>query len=128
MDQIVKHILDNWTISGHNVFVMSTVLDIGKNEFDQKALQSEGLVLVDFSATWCGPCRRMEPELKAAAEELGGQVTILKVDVDENPEVAMKYGVQGIPNLTFFKDGKVVDVSVGLMPKSAIVAQAKRHL
>jgi len=107
---------------------MSRVLEIGKAEFEQKALQAEGLVLVDFSATWCGPCKRMLPELEAAAEHLAGKATFLKIDVDEAPEIATQYGVQGIPNLTFFKGGKVVDVAVGLMPKAQIVSRAEQNL
>lgn len=107
---------------------MSAVLEITQNEFQQKAVEVEGLVVIDFSAKWCGPCRRMEPELEAAATEFAGQVTFLKVDVDESPDVAMRYGVQGIPNLTFLKGGKVVDVSVGAMPKSAIASKVKQNL
>src|SRR5665213_3532283 len=107
---------------------MSAVLEIGQAEFEAKAVQAEGLVLVDFSAPWCGPCRRMEPELEAAAVELAGQATFFKVNVDESPELAMKYGVQGIPNLTFLKKGQVVDVSVGQIGKAAIVSRVKKNL
>jgi thioredoxin 1 len=107
---------------------MSAVLEITQSEFDQKALQSEGLVLVDFSAPWCGPCKRLEPELAAAAQELGEKVTVLKVNVDEAPEVSIRYGIQGIPNLTFFKGGKVVDTIVGLVPKSTIVDRVNKNL
>ncbi|MDR3692319.1 MAG: thioredoxin [Fimbriimonas sp.] len=107
---------------------MSRVLEVKQSEFEQKAVQAEGLVLVDFSASWCGPCRRMVPELEAAAEQLAGKATFVKVDVDEAPDVAIRYGVQGIPNLTFMKNGQVVDVAVGLMPKSEIVSRAQRNL
>ncbi|WP_025227431.1 thioredoxin [Fimbriimonas ginsengisoli] len=107
---------------------MSSVIEVKQSEFDQKALQAEGLVLVDFSAPWCGPCRRMEPELEAAAQEFAGKATFLKVNVDESPDVAMRYGVQGIPNLTFLKDGKVVDTVIGAMPKAAIVSRLKKNL
>ncbi|AIE83912.1 thioredoxin [Fimbriimonas ginsengisoli Gsoil 348] len=104
------------------------MIEVKQSEFDQKALQAEGLVLVDFSAPWCGPCRRMEPELEAAAQEFAGKATFLKVNVDESPDVAMRYGVQGIPNLTFLKDGKVVDTVIGAMPKAAIVSRLKKNL
>ncbi len=107
---------------------MSNVAQIGTSEFETKAMQAEGLVLVDFSATWCGPCRRMAPEFEAAAEELKGQATFFKVDVDEAPEVATKFGVQSIPNLTFLKNGQVVDVVVGAINKNAIVQRAKTNL
>jgi len=107
---------------------MNAVLEIGQEEFDAQAVQAKGLVLVDFSAPWCGPCRRMEPELEAAAAELGDQVKVIKVNIDESPEIAMRYGVQGIPNLTFLKNGQVVDVQVGAIPKATIIARAKRNL
>jgi thioredoxin 1 len=107
---------------------MSVVAHIKPGEFDTEALGHDGLVLVDFTATWCGPCKRLAPELEAAAAELGDKVKIVKVDVDENPEVAMKYGVQGIPNLTLFRGGKVIDGAVGLMPKAQIVALVQRNL
>jgi thioredoxin len=107
---------------------MNAILEIGQAEFEQAALKAEGLVVVDFGAKWCGPCRRMEPELEAAAQEIGSQVKVLKVDVDASPEISMKYGVQGIPNLTFIKGGQVVDVAVGSMPKASIVAMMRRNL
>ena len=107
---------------------MSKVLEVKQSEFEQKVVQAQGLVLVDFSATWCGPCRRMLPELEAAAEQFAGQVTFIKVDVDESPEIAMKYGVQGIPNVTFLKNGQVVDVAVGMMPKAEIVSRVQKNL
>jgi thioredoxin 1 len=123
--------LDYLIILGHNEYrsyPMSNVQEIKGSEFDQKALQAEGLVLVDFSATWCGPCRRLGPELDAAAEELKDKATFLKLDVDEASEVATRFGVQGIPNLTFFRSGKVVDSIVGFVNKAAIVAAVKRNL
>ena len=107
---------------------MSTIAEISQSEFEQRALKAEGLVLVDFSAKWCGPCKRLLPELEAAAQELEGKVTIVKVDIDESPDVAQRYGVQGVPNMTFLKDGQVVDVAVGLMPKAAIVSRIKQNL
>ena len=107
---------------------MSSIKQIGSAEFKEQALQASGLVLVDFSATWCGPCKRLVPELEAVAQELGDKVTILKVDVDDSPDIASEYGVQSIPNMTFFKDGKVVDTVVGLLPKAAIVGRIKKHL
>jgi thioredoxin 1 len=107
---------------------MSAVLEVSQSDFDQKAMKAEGLVLVDFSAKWCGPCKRMLPELEAAAEELKGKATFIKVDVDEAPDIALQFGVQGIPNLTFLKGGKVVDVVVGAIGKPAILARVRQNL
>jgi len=107
---------------------MSAVLEVTTAQFQSKAVEAEGLVLVDFSAPWCGPCRRMEPELEAVATELAGKITVLKVNVDESPEIATHYGVQGIPNLTFLKGGQVVDVAVGAMPRASILARVNKHL
>jgi thioredoxin 1 len=107
---------------------MSSVKTVRSNEFQSEVLDAKGLVVVDFSATWCGPCKRMFPELEAAATELGESAKVVKVDVDESADIATQYGVQGIPNLTFLKDGKVVDVAVGAMPKAQIVSRIKQNL
>ncbi len=107
---------------------MSSVTAVKSSEFAAMAMQAEGLVVVDFSANWCGPCKRMLPELEAAAEELSGKATFIKVDVDEAPEIANQFGVQGIPNLTFLKNGKVVDVQIGAINKAMIVSRVKQNL
>jgi len=107
---------------------MSTILEVGQQDFEQTVVKGEGLVIVDFTAKWCAPCQRMLPELEGAAAELAGQAMFVKVDIDASPDVAMRYGVQGIPNLSCFRDGEVVDVSLGMMPKSAIVGRVQRNL
>ena len=107
---------------------MVDMQSVSSSEFEREALQAEGVVLVDFSASWCGPCRRLEPELNAVAEELAGQVKVIKVDVDASPEIAERYGVQGIPQMNVLKGGQVVDRMVGLMPKAQIVTALKRHI
>jgi thioredoxin 1 len=104
---------------------MSALLQIGADNFEEEAINAPGLVLVDFTATWCGPCKRVAVELEQAAAELGSAVKIVKVDVDQNPDLAIQYGVQGIPNLTFLKGGKVVDTIIGAVPKSTIVSRVK---
>jgi len=104
---------------------MSAIKQVNSSEFETAVLASPGLVLVDFTATWCGPCKRMLPELEAAAAELGDTATVVKVDVDESPDIAIRYGVQGVPNLTFFIAGKPVDSIVGAVPKSTIIGRAK---
>ena len=101
---------------------------ITANEFEKDVLQAEGLVLVDFGAAWCGPCRRLEPELNAVAADMAGQVTIYKVDVDASPDIASQYGVQSIPQMNVFKGGQMVDRMMGLQPKAAIETRLKSHL
>lgn len=107
---------------------MTAVLEVNESQFSEKIAQAKGLVIVDFSAVWCGPCRSLAPELEAVAQTLGDNVTVVKVDVDESPNLAMKYGVQGIPNLTFIKDGQVVDVAIGAIPRAAILNRARALL
>jgi len=83
------------------------------NEFQQDVLDADVPVVVDFWATWCGPCRAIAPHLEAIASELDGKVRIVKVDVDRNQKVAVTYGIQSLPTLLVFKDGQVVDKLVG---------------
>ena len=85
-------------------------------DFEREALEVEGLVLVDFWAAWCPPCRRLAPTLDALAGAYEGQVTVLKVDVDEAPEVSARYGIQSIPTLILFRDGRMVDRKLGALP------------
>ncbi|MGM8215542.1 thioredoxin [Bacillaceae bacterium W0354] len=82
---------------------------------------SEGLVLVDFWATWCGPCKMIAPVLEEVDAEMGDKVKIVKLDVDENQETAQKFGVMSIPTLILFKDGEKVDQAMGYQPKDALV-------
>lgn len=86
-------------------------------EFEREVLQAEGLVLVDFWAAWCPPCRRLAPTLEALAAESEGRLAVAKVDVDENPELARRYGIQSIPTLILFRDGRAVDKRLGALPK-----------
>ena len=86
-------------------------------EFEREALQADGLVLVDFWAAWCPPCRRLAPTLEALAAAYEGQVTVLKVNVDESPELSFRYGIQSIPTLILFRGGRAVDKRLGALPK-----------
>lgn len=88
------------------------------NQFETEVLKAQGPVLVDFWAEWCGPCRALGPSLEALADEKGGQIKVVKVNIDENPHSPSKYGVRSIPTMLIFKDGQVVAQTVGSMPKS----------
>ena len=92
---------------------------INQNEFQSEVLDNKGVVVVDFFATWCGPCKMLAPILEELQEELSN-VKIVKIDVDENPELANKYGIASIPTLKIFKDGNDVDTKVGFMPKEML--------
>lgn len=87
-----------------------------------------GIVLVDFWAPWCGPCKMIAPVLEEVDSEMGDQVKIVKLDVDQNPETSAKYGVMSIPTLLVFKDGEQVDKVVGYQPKENLVSLLQNHL
>ncbi|WP_243291202.1 thioredoxin [Bacillus sp. FJAT-47783] len=99
------------------------------NATDQNFAQetSEGLVLADFWAPWCGPCKMIAPVLEELDQEMGSDVKVVKIDVDENQETAQKYGVMSIPTLLVFKNGEVVDKAVGYQPKEALAAMLNKH-
>jgi len=99
---------------------MSEVLPITDSEFDSEVVRNEGIVIVDFYADWCGPCKQMAPLLdELASKDLG--VIIRKLDVDNNPSSAEKYGIRGIPTLLFFKEGKVITSKVGLQSLDTLI-------
>ena len=98
-----------------------SVLHINRESFEKIIAQNGKTVLVDFWATWCGPCRMIAPVLEEVAKERP-DVTVCKVDVDEERELALEYGVSSIPTLLVFRDGKVVNQSTGAMPKERILA------
>lgn len=82
---------------------------------------AKGLVLIDFWAEWCGPCRQLGPVVDDIAKEMEGKVRVFKMNVDENPETPSKLGVRGIPTLMLFQDGKMISTKVGSMPKNILV-------
>ena len=101
-------------------------IEVTDASFDADVLNAEGPVLVDFWAEWCGPCKQISPALEEMATEMGGKVTIAKVNIDDNPGVPSKYGVRGIPTLILFKNGEVAATKVGALPKSHF-KQLGRH-
>ena len=98
---------------------MSEIILTAEN-FEQEVLNSEIPVLVDFWATWCGPCRMLAPVIAQIAQEQEGKIKVGKIDVDEQPELAIRYGIASIPTLKVFKNGQVVNTSVGVIPKPMI--------
>ena len=104
--------------------VHSSPVDVSDQTFSQEVLSCPGSVLVDCLAPWCGPCRMVAPVLEQLASEYAGSVKIAKLNVDENPVTASRYGVQSIPTMLLFKNGNQVDKLVGALPKQ----QIERHL
>ena len=103
---------------------MTTMAEIILNSenFEQEVLKSELPVLVDFWATWCGPCRMMAPVLEELAQEYDGKLVVGKVDVDENEELAAEYGIMSIPTMLVFKNGEMTDTALGLTPKEKLIS------
>ena len=93
---------------------------VNSSEFKSEVLDHKGVVLVDFFATWCGPCKALTPIVDKLSEEMSGKVKIVKVDIDENSALATEYRVMSVPTMKLFKDGEVVERLVGLRPESEL--------
>jgi len=104
------------------------VLEVSDATFDQEVLRSEQPVLVDFWATWCGPCRAIAPMVDSLAASYAGKLKVIKVNVDENGATPSRYGIRGIPTLLLFKGGKVADQIVGYVPQDVIEEKVQRLL
>jgi len=103
-------------------------LHVSDDEFAVEIEQHQGLAIVDFWATWCGPCQMIAPVLEQLAQEYDGKVKVAKMDVDANPKTPMRFNVRSIPTLLFFKGGKPVDTVVGAVPKGYLVNKLNTHL
>ena len=101
----------------------SWLLPLDERNFDETLAVAEGVLMVDFWAEWCGPCRAVAPALEDLARTSGGAVTLGKVNVDESPALAARYGIRSIPTILFVKDGKVRDQVIGAVPKQQIKAK-----
>ena len=98
---------------------MATV-KVDTSNFQSEVLEAAEPVVVDFWAEWCGPCKMIAPSLEEISSEMAGKVKVAKLNIDENPDIAVKYGVRSIPTLAMFKGGEVADIKVGASPKSAL--------
>lgn len=107
---------------------MAGTLKVTDADFAQEIEQHEGLAMVDFWATWCGPCQIIAPHVEALAAEYADQVKVAKLDVDHSPQTPARFGVRSIPSVLFFKKGELVDAVVGAVPKSQLVDRIEKHL
>jgi thioredoxin 1 len=107
---------------------MSAALPVTDSSFEQDVLKSEVPVLVDFWAPWCGPCRMVSPVVDEIAQQYDGKVKVVKVNTDENPNVASQYGIRSIPTLMIFKGGQRVDMVVGAVPKTTLANTLEKYL
>lgn len=103
-------------------------MDVTKSNFEQEVLKAETPVIVDFWAAWCGPCRAISPVVEELGKEYAGKAKVVKINVDEENELAMQFGIMSIPTLKFFKGGKIVGEIVGAAPKPNIVAELQKHI
>ena len=107
---------------------MSQLTYVTDVNFQQEVLQGNGPILVDFYADWCGPCRAVAPVLEELSNEFSGKLKIVKLNVDENEQTSMKYGVQSIPTMILFKSGKEIERIIGALPKSRLSSKLEPYL
>ncbi len=107
---------------------MAKPIHITDGTFEEEVLKHDVPVLADFWAEWCGPCRTIAPVLEEIAQEFDGRLKVAKINVDENPEAPVRFGIQGIPTLILFKNGAPVERLVGAMPKDELLSHIQLHL
>ena len=103
-------------------------LELTDTNFQQEVINSDKLSVVDFWAEWCGPCRAIGPVIEELSKEYDGKVKVGKVNVDNNPQVSLNYGITSIPAILFIKNGQVIDKQVGAVAKSVLDAKVKQHM
>ncbi len=104
------------------------VLEVTLANWENEVLKAQGLVMIDFWAAWCGPCRIISPTVEELAKEYSGKVKVAKLNTDENSEIASRYKIMGIPTIMFFKDGVKLDQIVGVVPKQHLKAKIDSYL
>ena len=104
---------------------MTAIKNCNENDFENEVLKSNLPVIVDFWAEWCGPCKMLTPILEELSNEMKNEINVVKVNLDENQDLAMKYSIRSIPTLLLFKEGNLIDTKVGLLPKNEIVTWFK---
>ena len=107
---------------------MTAIKNCNENDFDKEVLKSNLPVIVDFWAEWCGPCKMLTPILEELSNEMKNEINVVKVNLDENQDLAMKYSIRSIPTLLLFKEGHLIDTKVGLLPKNEIVTWFKSKI
>lgn len=106
---------------------MADLINVTEESFKEEVIEATLPVLVDFSAAWCGPCKMLDPIVKQLAGEWDGQVKVVKIDADQNPNILMQFGVLGIPTLLLFKGGEVQERLVGYQPKDKLISKLTPH-
>jgi thioredoxin len=104
------------------------VLEVTTSNWENEVLKTSGLVMIDFWAAWCGPCRMISPIVEELAKEYGGKIKVLKLNTDENSDLASRYKIMGIPTIMFFKDGVKLDQIVGVVPKQHLKEKIDTYL
>jgi len=104
------------------------ILEVTTSNWDNEVIKAQGLVMIDFWAAWCGPCRMISPTVEELAKEYSGKIKVLKLNTDENSEIASRYKIMGIPTIMFFKDGNKLDQIVGVVPKQHLKAKIDSFL
>ncbi|MDE6139058.1 MAG: thioredoxin [Candidatus Gastranaerophilales bacterium] len=107
---------------------MGNVISLNDTNFESEVVNSNIPVVVDFWATWCGPCRKLSPVIDEIAQSYDGKVKFVKVNIEESIETAKKYSISGLPSLLVFKNGEAIERMTGLMPKSTIISNIEKHI